>query len=62
MNPETKITEVVRLRPDLYAALEKKLSRLIVTENTTAFTAGFALGVESVLKELRNGYTINQTS
>lgn len=41
--------------------LEKKLSRPLVTEATTPLTAGFALGVEAVLKELRNGFVVSQS-
>lgn len=59
MPTETKT--VVRLTPEVYAALEAKLSKLVVTTNTTPLEAGFQLGVQAVLKELRVGYVV-QTS
>lgn len=58
--PETKPTQVLtitRLNPALYAKLEQKFSRPIVLSTTTAHEAGFQLGVQAVLQELRNGYT-----
>lgn len=56
---ETKpTTQVVRLTPEVYKALEDKLSRTVVTTNTTPIEAGFQLGVQAVLKELRNGYVV----
>lgn len=53
---------IVRLHPDIYRKLEAKLSRTIVTEATTPLTAGYALGVEAVLKEIRNGLTLEVES
>ncbi len=38
--------------------LEKKFSRPIVTDATTPIGVGYALGVEAVLKEIRNGITL----
>lgn len=58
MKPEQKELIVVRLRPDMYNELERKCKTLNVNENTTSLQAGFALGVEHVLKMLRVGYTI----
>lgn len=58
MTNTTKITEVVRLHADIYAKLEQKLSRTVVTSETTPITAAYALGVEAVLKELRNGFVV----
>ena len=56
---ETKpTTQVVRLTPEVYKTLEDKLSRTVVTTNTTPIEAGFQLGVQAVLKELRNGYVV----
>lgn len=52
---------VVRLQPDVYKQLEDKMSRLAVTTTTTPIEAGFQLGVQAVLKELRAGYVV-QTS
>ena len=49
------------MNPEVYAALEAKLSRTIVTTSTTALEAAYQLGVQAVLKELRAGYVV-QTS
>lgn len=57
-NQQTK--QVVRLSPEVYRALEDKMYRPIVTTETTAHQAGFQLGVAAVLKELRNGYVVQQ--
>jgi len=56
----TTTREVVRLQSDLYLKLEQKLSRTIVTTDTTPITAAYALGVEAVLKELRNGFVVKE--
>lgn len=58
MQTQPKELIVTRLRPDLYAQLEKKFSTLRITETVTPLQAGYALGVEAVLKELRNGYVV----
>lgn len=55
-----KHSVVVRLNRELYLKLEQKFSRFTVNEQATALQAGYALGVEAVLKELRNGYTVEQ--
>lgn len=60
-NTTTKELIVVRLNSEIYLKLEKQLSKTVVTEATTAFTAGHALGVESVLKLLRNGLTVERS-
>jgi hypothetical protein len=56
--PKPNVVEVVRLRPEIYMQLEKKFSRPIVTDATTPIGVGYALGVEAVLKEIRNGITL----
>lgn len=56
MTTETKT--IVRLEQEVYAQLEAKLSRLIVTSTTTPLEAGFQLGIQAVLKELRSGYVV----
>lgn len=58
--PETRY--IVRLQPELYQKLETKLSRTIVTSSTSAIEVGYQLGVEAVLKELRNGYVMEATT
>lgn len=58
--PETRY--IVRLQPELYQKLETKLSRTVVTSSTSAIEVGYQLGVEAVLKELRNGYVMEATT
>lgn len=58
--PETRY--IVRLQPELYQKLETKLSRTMVTSSTSAIEVGYQLGVEAVLKELRNGYVMEATT
>ena len=55
--PENKQIVTTRLRHDIYVSLERKLSKLIVNEATTVLQAGYALGIEAALKEIRNGYS-----
>lgn len=52
---------VTRLTPEVYAALEAKLIAPHCNNETSAIQAGFQLGVQAVLKELRRGYVV-QTS
>ena len=54
--PQTQT--VVRLTPEVYAELEKKHTRLAVSATTTPIEAAFQLGVQSVLRDLRNGYVV----
>lgn len=54
------IQTVTRLAPAVYQQLEAKMYRPIVTSNTTAHEAGYQLGVAAVLKELRNGYVVQE--
>lgn len=62
-NPtKTETRYIVRLQPELYQKLETKLSRTIVTSSTSAIEVGYQLGVEAVLKELRNGYVMEATT
>lgn len=56
MTTQTQV--IVRLEPAVYATLEAKLSKLVVTSSTTELEAGFQLGVQAVLKELRTGYVV----
>lgn len=52
-------TVVVRLSKPVYEVLENKFSKLIVTSATTAHEAGYQIGVQAVLKELRSGYVVS---
>lgn len=56
MKEQVKERIVVRLDPGLYRALEKQLTSPVVTHQTTELQAGYQLGVQSVLKCLREGY------
>jgi hypothetical protein len=49
---------VVRLDQSMYRELEQKLTPPVVTSQTTDLQAGYQLGVQSVLKMLREGYTL----
>lgn len=51
-------TIVVRLRQDQYLQLERKFSKAVVTDQTSPAQAGYQLGIEAVLKELRNGFVL----
>jgi hypothetical protein len=53
--------EIVRLTAPVYADLEKKCTPPRVTDTTTAHHAGYMLGIQFVLKLLREGYVV-QTS
>lgn len=54
-NPATTQT-IVRLTPEVYKDLEKQVRRLTVNSTTTPLEAGYALGVQDVLRLLRDGY------
>ena len=54
--PEPVVIEVVRLRPDLVDALERRLPSPYVGPTTTDLMAGYQLGVQAVLQQIRNGY------
>lgn len=55
----TKEIEVVRLSREQYIALEKSVSFLGVTEKTTATETAYQMGVQNVLKKLRDGFTMS---
>lgn len=55
---ETKVITVTVLHPDVYRKLEQELSKTVVTDATSPGALGFALGVESVLKRIRNGFVL----
>lgn len=54
------VKEVLRLTQDQLAVLERKLVPPTVTNSTTELMAGFQLGVQAALKELRDGFTIGR--
>lgn len=55
-----QVNIVTRLDPEVYQVLENKMSRLGATSTTTPIEAGFQLGVQAVLKELRVGYVVEK--
>lgn len=55
-NPNT--TVIYRLSAEVYLDLEKKFSNPRVTSQTTAHEAGYQLGVQAILQELRRGYVV----
>ncbi len=57
METEVK-TYVTVLHPDQYKKIEQRLTKMIVTKETTDLMAGVQLGIQMALKELREGFTI----
>jgi hypothetical protein len=55
-----EITEVVRLTPLIYRVLEERVSVTAVTSGTTELQAAWMLGVQHVLKMLREGYVLKE--
>lgn len=56
----TKPQEVVRLSQEMMAKLEQQLRPPITTSNTTPIEAGEIIGIQRVLKLLRDGWVIGQ--
>lgn len=50
-----------RMSPEVYAALEAKLPAPVVTQATSDLQAGYQLGIQHVLKLLREGYVVDHT-
>lgn len=51
---------ITRLEPDVYAELEAKVPPPNVTTATTELMAGYQLGVQVVLRLLREGYVVSR--
>lgn len=52
--------QIYRLTPEVYRELEKKvLSDIFVSDKTTDIQAGYMLGIQKVLKEVRDGFAID---
>lgn len=51
--------QVTRLTTAAYHALEKMVPQPYVDNETTPIAAGYKLGVQAVLKALREGYVID---
>lgn len=56
----TVTVNITRLEPDVYNELEKKVSNILVSSTTTELEAGYKLGIQHVLKVLRDGYAIQR--
>lgn len=54
---DIQVETVHRLTPEVYRALEQQLDDARVTQQTTEGQAFFKLGVQHVLKTLRDGFT-----
>ena len=52
--------QYARLTKEVYEDLEKKLPAPSVQRDTTDLQAGFQLGVQHVLKLLREGYVVGR--
>lgn len=51
--------QVFRLTPAAYQALEKQLlADVLVNDKTSDIQAGYMLGIQKVLKVVRDGFTI----
>ena len=56
--PQIKSQTMFRLSPDAYAELERKVQPPFVQNETTVLQAGYQLGIQAVLKLLREGYVV----
>ena len=54
----SRTVEYARLTQHVYDELERKVGSVVVNQVTTDLQAGYMLGVQAVLKELRNGYVV----
>ena len=57
-NPKPQVEVVVRLQSDVYKQLEADLPQPIVQSATTEHQVAFNLGIQYVLKKLRDGFTV----
>lgn len=55
---ETKT--ITRLTAEVYDSLERKHNTFRPTSTSTELEAGYALGVQAVLKDLRAGFVIDR--
>lgn len=53
-----QVKEAIRLEADAYKSLVAKCPQIAVNNDTSPMQAGFQLGVQYVLKMLREGYVI----
>ncbi|HDR9131359.1 MULTISPECIES: hypothetical protein [Burkholderia cepacia complex] len=52
---------IVRLDAVMLRRLEEQLPKPIVNSTTTELMAGYALGVQTVLQKLREGYAVDRS-
>ena len=57
-NKETKV--VIRLNYEQYQQLERQIGKVTITNNTSPYEVSFQLGVQFVLKVLREGYVTGE--
>lgn len=58
MNEEKKVITVLRLEARQYAELEKRVGHIQIDGQTSELQAAYQLGIQQVLKVLRQGYVI----
>ena len=57
-DPKAKEVVTHRLTQEVYKQLESSLPTPVVGTTTTELQAGFALGIQYVLKQLREGFVV----
>lgn len=57
--PTHRFVDIVRLRPDVMESLERHLPSPYAGPQTSEIMAGYLLGVQAVLKHLRDGYAVD---
>lgn len=55
---ETNVITMARLSQGVYEDLERKIGQILVNRETTELMAGQQLGIQLVLRLLREGYVI----
>jgi Cu/Ag efflux pump CusA len=57
-NPKPNEEVIIRLQPDVYKQLEDSLPAPVISTTTTDQQVSFALGIQYVLKKLREGFVV----
>lgn len=52
---------VATLMPDVYEKIESKVSNTLISSNTSEIEAGYKMGIQHVLKLLRDGYVVQRS-
>jgi hypothetical protein len=58
METQAKTITMARLTPEVYADLERTVGHILVNRETTELMAGQQLGIQYVLRLLREGYVV----